>query len=101
MATRSSQPDTGRRAAGPTPLPNPCQDWPPPARVRRTESRGRGGVIVLGGPIDDVRVVLVIEAESEETVRDILARDPWSETHLVVDTVDTWSVRLDGRKGRR
>ena len=60
-----------------------------------------GGVIVLGGPIDDVRVVLVIEAESEETVRDILARDPWSETHLVVDTVDTWSVRLDGRKGRR
>jgi uncharacterized protein YciI len=59
------------------------------------------GVIVLGGPLDDVRVVLAVEAESEETVRDILARDPWSETHMVVDTVDAWSLRLDGRKGRQ
>ncbi len=100
MATRSSQPDTGRRAAGPTPLPNPCRTGRRPHACAE-RSLVAGGVIVLGGPIDDVRVVLVIEAESEETVRDILARDPWSETHLVVDTVDTWSVRLDGRKGRR
>jgi hypothetical protein len=59
------------------------------------------GVIVLGGPLDDVRVVLAVEADSEETVRDLLARDPWSDTHLVVDTVDAWRLRLDGRKGRR
>ena len=36
------------------------------------------GVIVLGGLLDDVRVVLAIEADSKETIRDILARDPWS-----------------------
>jgi hypothetical protein len=59
------------------------------------------GVIVLGGLLDDVRVVLAIEADSKETIRDILARDPWSETHLVIDTVDAWSLRLDGRKARR
>ncbi len=59
------------------------------------------GVIVLGGPLDDVRVVLAVETDSEETVRDILSRDPWSETHLVVDTVDAWSLRLDGRKPSR
>jgi hypothetical protein len=59
------------------------------------------GVIVLGGPLDDVRVVLAVEAGSEATVREILARDPWSETHLVVDTVDSWTLRLDGREGRR
>ena len=59
------------------------------------------GVIVLGGLLDDVRVVLAIETDSEETIRDILARDPWSETHLVIDTVDAWSLRLDGRKARR
>jgi hypothetical protein len=39
------------------------------------------------------------EAESEEAVRAMLARDPWSETHLEVDTVDSWTIRLDGRRG--
>ena len=59
------------------------------------------GIIVLGGPLDEVRVVLAVEADSEEELSDILARDPWSGTHLVVDTVDLWRIRLDGRKGRR
>ena len=33
----------------------------------------------------------------EEAVRETLARDPWHETHLVVDSVDSWTIRLDGR----
>ena len=58
------------------------------------------GFIVLGGPLgDDHRVVHVVEAESEEAVRATLARDPWSETHLVIDTIDPWTIRLDGRRG--
>ena len=57
-----------------------------------------GGFIVLGGPVsDDGRVVHAVEAESEEAVRATWARDPWSETHLVVDAVDRWTIRLDGR----
>ena len=56
------------------------------------------GFVVLGGPLaDEKRVVLAIEAGSEEAVRERLARDPWSDTHLVVDSVDAWTIRLDGR----
>jgi uncharacterized protein YciI len=56
------------------------------------------GFIVLGGPLaDEHRVVHAVEAESEGDVRATLARDPWSETHLRVDTIDPWTIRLDGR----
>lgn len=56
------------------------------------------GFVVLGGPLaDEHRVVLVVEAESEDAIRATLARDPWSETHLGVDTIERWTIRLDGR----
>jgi uncharacterized protein YciI len=56
------------------------------------------GVIVLGGPLaDEVRVVHAIQAESEDAIRETLARDPWSQTHLTVDTIEPWTIRLDGR----
>ena len=57
------------------------------------------GFIVLGGPLaDEVRVVHAVEAESEEAVRATLGRDPWSETHLRIDTIEPWTIRLDGRR---
>lgn len=56
------------------------------------------GIVVLGGPLaDDHRVVLAVEADSADTVRATLARDPWSGTHLQPDTIDSWTIRLDGR----
>ena len=56
------------------------------------------GVIVLGGPLgDERRVAHAIEAESVDAVRATLARDPWSGTHLRVETIDPWTIRLDGR----
>jgi uncharacterized protein YciI len=56
------------------------------------------GFIVLGGPLgDEDRVVHAVEAESADAVRATLKRDPWSETHLRVDTIDQWTIRLDGR----
>ena len=71
-------------------------DWP--AHASFMDGLVEAGFVVLGGPLaDEHRVVLVVEAESEEVVRATLARDPWSETHLVVDTVDRWTIRLDGR----
>jgi hypothetical protein len=58
------------------------------------------GFVILGGPLaDEHRVVLVVEAESEDVVRDTVARDPWSETHLGVDSIEPWTIRLDGRSG--
>ncbi len=57
------------------------------------------GFVVLGGPLaDEYRVAHVVEAESEDAVRATLARDNWSETHLVVDSVDPWTIRLDARR---
>lgn len=56
------------------------------------------GLVVLGGPLaDEVRVVHAVETESEEAVRATLARDPWSGTHLEVETIEPWTIRLDGR----
>jgi len=58
------------------------------------------GFVTLGGPLaDEHRVVLAVEADSEGAVRDTLALDPWHETHLVVDSIDAWTIRLDGRGG--
>jgi hypothetical protein len=57
------------------------------------------GFIVLGGPLsDEFRVVHAVESESEEAVRATWARDPWSESHLVVGAIEPWTIRLDGRR---
>jgi len=57
------------------------------------------GFVVLGGPLaDEQRVVLAVEAESEDAVRITLGRDPWSDTHLLVDAIEPWTIRLDGRR---
>jgi hypothetical protein len=57
------------------------------------------GFVVLGGPLaDEHRVILAVEAGCAEEVRATLARDPWSGSHLVVDSVEPWTIRLDGRK---
>jgi uncharacterized protein YciI len=57
------------------------------------------GFILLGGPLaDEHRVVHVVEAESAEAARATFARDPWSGTHLQVDAIDPWTIRLDGRE---
>jgi hypothetical protein len=57
------------------------------------------GFVALGGPLaDEHRVVLAVEADSEDTVRATLARDPWSGTHLLVESIEAWTIRLDGRR---
>ena len=57
------------------------------------------GFIVLGGPLaDEHRVVHAIEAASEDAVRETLARDPWSGTHLEIAAIDPWAIRLDGTR---
>jgi hypothetical protein len=53
------------------------------------------GSIVLGGVLgDEVRTAHAVEAGSEEEIRELLARDPWSGSHLVVDSIDPWTIRL-------
>jgi uncharacterized protein YciI len=58
------------------------------------------GFVVLGGPLaGDGRVAHAVEAESRDAVRATLARDPWSESHLQVDSIEPWTIRLDARAG--
>ncbi|HSS79700.1 MAG TPA: hypothetical protein VLK24_00755 [Gaiellaceae bacterium] len=53
------------------------------------------GFIVLGGVLgDELRTAHAVEAASEVAVREKLVRDPWSGSHLVVDSIDPWTVRL-------
>ena len=72
-------------------------DWP--AHASFMDGLVDAGFIVLGGPLaDEHRVAHVVEAESENAVRATLRRDPWSETHLRVGTIDGWTIRLDARR---
>jgi hypothetical protein len=54
------------------------------------------GFIFLGGPLgDEFRVVMAVEGDSEEQVRQVLKRDPWLGTHLLIHAIDAWTIRLD------
>jgi uncharacterized protein YciI len=55
------------------------------------------GHIVLGGPLPNGRVAHAMEAESEQELRALWARDPWYESHLILDSVEPWEIRLDRR----
>jgi uncharacterized protein YciI len=90
------------RRTGPQWLPGrPLEEqseWP--AHATFMDALVDTGFVVLGGPLaDEHRVVLVVEADSEEAVRTTLAGDPWSGSHLEVTSVDPWTIRLDGRRG--
>jgi hypothetical protein len=53
------------------------------------------GFILLGGPLsDEVRTAHAVRASSGDEVRATLARDPWSGSHLVIDSIDDWTIRL-------
>jgi hypothetical protein len=57
------------------------------------------GFIVLGGPLDDGhRVVLCVSANSATEVGERLSLDPWSGTHLILATIEPWTIRLDARR---
>jgi hypothetical protein len=57
------------------------------------------GFIVLGGPLaGEARVAHAVESGSEDDVRAMLGRDPWSRSHLVIESIEPWTIRLDGRQ---
>jgi uncharacterized protein YciI len=75
-------------------------DWP--AHAAFMNGLVDAGFIVLGGPLaDEQRVVHAVEAESEDAVRATFARDPWSGTHLELDTIEPWTLKLDARSNGR
>lgn len=57
------------------------------------------GFVVMGGPLDDGRqVLLVLDAADEQEVAARLAADPWRPMGiLATKTLQRWDVWLDGR----
>jgi uncharacterized protein YciI len=72
-------------------------DWP--AHAAFMDDLVDSGLVVLGGPLaDERRVVLAVEAESQDAVHAALAGDPWTGSHLRTESVEPWTIRLDGRR---
>jgi uncharacterized protein len=57
------------------------------------------GAVVLGGPLDEKDVLLVVDAASADTVRELFANDPWIERRMLrITAIRPWSVLLDGTR---
>lgn len=55
------------------------------------------GFFLFGGPSDYPRVPFAVSAPDEDSLRATLARDPWHESHLVVRSIEPWTIRLRSR----
>ena len=55
------------------------------------------GHIVIGGTLPNGGTAHAFQAESEEELRGIWARDPWYASHLILESVEPWDIRLDSR----
>jgi uncharacterized protein YciI len=58
------------------------------------------GFVVLGGPLDDgEKILLIIDAESEQEINARLADDPWTPMGLLhIAKVERWQILLGASK---
>jgi uncharacterized protein YciI len=61
------------------------------------------GFVLLGGPFKDgERSLLIVNGPDDQAVRECLAGDPWATAGMLeVNTVQGWSIWLDGTQRRR
>jgi hypothetical protein len=52
------------------------------------------GFFLVGGPGRYPRVPFAVNAGSEDEVYAELTRDPWHESHLVVESIEPWTIRV-------
>jgi uncharacterized protein YciI len=53
------------------------------------------GFIVLGGPLEEPDVLLIVRAESADAIRARLAVDPWHQMGLLrIKSISPWTLRL-------
>jgi uncharacterized protein YciI len=55
------------------------------------------GFVVLGGPLEgDREVLLIVGAPSEEAIRERLAEDPWTTNGMLqTASIERWTILLD------
>ena len=56
------------------------------------------GFVLLGGPLEgDREVLLIVSAPSEDAIRPRLAADPWlQDGTLSIVSIERWTILLDG-----
>jgi hypothetical protein len=58
------------------------------------------GFIVLGGPLGERDVGLVVNSDSEASIRTRFATDPWiANGMLAITAIRPWTILLQGRLG--
>ena len=69
------------------------------AHARFMDALVEDGFVLLGGPLEgDREVLLIVAAPSEEAVRERLAADNWAANGMVFPlAVERWTILLDGR----
>jgi uncharacterized protein YciI len=70
------------------------------AHARFMNALAAEGFVVLGGPMGEggEETLLVIDSNSEATVRARLAADPWTQIGLLeIARVEPWVILLDSR----
>jgi uncharacterized protein YciI len=74
-------------------------DWD--AHAQYMDRLVEAGFVVLGGPLEGEReVLLIIEAESADAARDRLAEDPWAPSGMLRPiSIERWTVLLERREG--
>jgi hypothetical protein len=56
------------------------------------------GFIILDGPLDERDVLLVVQSETDASVRSRFAADPWIENGMLsITAVRPWTIFLEGR----
>jgi uncharacterized protein YciI len=70
------------------------EGWP--AHARFMNELVNEGFVVLGGPIGDgTKVLLIVEADSEEVIQRRIADDPWTPLGLLpIESIDPWQILL-------
>ncbi len=70
-----------------------------PEHGRFMDGLVESGFVVLGGPVEgDREVLLIVDAPGEEAIRERLAEDPWiQDGTLTVTGIERWTILLDGR----
>jgi len=58
------------------------------------------GFVVLGGPLDERDVLLVVASDSEDSIRARLGPDPWIENGMLsITSIRPWTILLQGPLG--
>ena len=68
--------------------------------ARYMDALAEEGFAVLVGPLEGEREVLwLVEAESEQAVRDRMAEDPWAANGMLTpDRIERWTIVVDARR---